>query len=416
MIASCASVPVSENISDFSSQVADLENDLKEDPQSVDALRDLGAIYMRTGNPLEANRYLTDGYTLGSRDPKLLFYLGMANEELGKTDTALRLYETYTDIPPGSDFRRLMSGRYSSLLRATSNEQMRDRVANEASIVSSDIIDNAIAVFALEYKGTDESYAGIGRGLAEWFSLDLVKVSQLTVLERVRLQSLIDEVNLGTSGIVDPSTAPRAGRLLRAGRVVSGTYSVLSNNRLQVSAAHVETNTTVVATLPSQEDDLDNFFRLEKRLVFALLADLGIELTEAEEDAIQEVPTRNLQAFLAYSRGLLMEDQSNFGAAAAFFQQASQLDPNFDAASANSETATGMSETYGPTETALASAQSLEPLTPTSINPLTERLDNLGLSIEAPVVPGVDSRVPAVEGVLPALLPDPPPPPRGAGN
>ena len=64
----------------------------------------------------------------------------------------------------------------------------------------------------------------------------------------------------------------------------------------------------------------------------------------------------------------------------------------------------------------ISSAQALEPLTPTGINPLTDRMDNLGLSIEAPMVPGVDSRVPAVEGALSALLPDPPPPPKGVEN
>lgn len=413
LIASCASVPVSEILEDYTSEITDLEKTLDKDPQSVDALRDLGAIYMRTGNALEANRYLTDGYALGSRDPKLLFYLGMANEALGKEDTAIRLYETYVDLPSRNEFRRLMAGRYASLIRKISDEEMRKRVASESTISDSEIVENALAVFALEYQGTDESYASIGRGLAEWLSLDLIKVSQLRVLERVRLQSLIDEINLGKSGYVDPSTSPRAGRLLRAGRVVSGTYNVLGNDRLQVFAAHVETNTSIVEALPDQEDELDNFFRVEKRLVFALLADLGIELTEAEQRAIDEVPTRNLQAFLAYSRGLVKEDQRDFRGAGELYQQASELDPGFDAASANSETAIGMSETFGPSSNALASARALEPLTPAGIDPLSERLDILGLSIEAPLISSDDVRKPAVEAILPSALQDPPPPPRG---
>jgi hypothetical protein len=165
--------------------------------------------------------------------------------------------------------------------------------------------------------------------------------------------------------------------------------------------------------LPDQSDDLENFFRLEKRIVFALLADLGIQLTEAEQDAIDEVPTRNLQAFLAYSRGLAAEDQQDFGAAADFFGQAVQIDPGFEIASVEGETAEGMSETFGSVDNALSSARQLEPLTTNAIDPLSDRLTNLGISIEAPVVPGTDARKPAVEGTMtsPDLLPDPPDPP-----
>ena len=412
LINGCASVPVSENIADYTSKIAELEQALRENPESLNDLRDLGAIYVRTGDLLEGNSYLTDGYALGSRDPKLLFYLGLANEGLGKRDTALRLYEMYTDVPGRNEFRRLMSGRYSSLIREISDEEMRKRVANEASISSSEVIQNALAIFAFEYQGTNELYSGIGRGLAEWISLDLLKVSELRVLERVRLQSLIDEIQLGASGYVDPSTAPRAGRLLRAETVVSGTYNVMADNRLRVVPSHVSTSTSEIEALPEQEDELENFFRIEKRIVFSLLSDLGIELTEAEQNAIDEVPTRDIQAFLAYSRGLLKEDQRDFRAAAEFYEQASEFDPEFDAANANTEAAIGMSETFGPSSNALASSRALEPLILASINPVSDRLNILGLSIQTPMIVGEDARKPAAEAIISSGLKDPPPPPR----
>ena len=72
-----------------------------------------------------------------------------------------------------------------------------------------------------------------------------------------------------------------------------------------------------------------------------------------------------------------------------------------------------MSETFGPSSNALASARALEPLTPSGIDPLSERLDILGLSIEAPLISTDDVRKPAVEAILPSALADPPPPPRG---
>ncbi len=99
--------------------------------------------------------------------------------------------------------------------------------------------------------------------------------------------------------------------------------------------------------------------------------------------------------------------------AAPFFDQATLFDPNFDAAGARTETALGMDAAFGPSTNALSSAQDLEPLIVSPFNPVLNRLNNLGISVESPIIPGSDSRRPAVEGTLVNSegLPDPPPQP-----
>ena len=66
--------------------------------------------------------------------------------------------------------------------------------------------------------------------------------------------------------------------------------------------------------------------------MFQLLDKLGITLTPAERVAISERPTRDLQAFLLYSKGLEAEDRGDFVAAAQAFQGAARIDPGFRAA------------------------------------------------------------------------------------
>ena len=60
-----------------------------------------------------------------------------------------------------------------------------------------------------------------------------------------------------------------------------------------------------------------------------LFADLGVTLTTAERNAIEQRPTRSLAAFLAYSRGLEAQDDGRFDDAARFFDNAVRLDPGF---------------------------------------------------------------------------------------
>ncbi|MGH7536872.1 MAG: hypothetical protein ACREMG_15015, partial [Gemmatimonadales bacterium] len=52
----------------------------------------------------------------------------------------------------------------------------------------------------------------------------------------------------------------------------------------------------------------------------------------AERTAISERPTRDIQAFLLYSRGLEAQDRGDFAGAAQAFQAAVQRDPSFSAA------------------------------------------------------------------------------------
>jgi len=56
---------------------------------------------------------------------------------------------------------------------------------------------------------------------------------------------------------------------------------------------------------------------------------MGITLTKAERDAIEEVPTENLMAFLAYARGLDLEDRGRAQEAREAYRQAVDLDSDF---------------------------------------------------------------------------------------
>jgi hypothetical protein len=55
---------------------------------------------------------------------------------------------------------------------------------------------------------------------------DLSKVPGLKVLEREKVQLLVNEAKLGDSGLADTASAVRSGRLMRAEKVVVGNFEV----------------------------------------------------------------------------------------------------------------------------------------------------------------------------------------------
>jgi hypothetical protein len=158
------------------------------------------------------------------------------------------------------------------------------------------------------------------------------------VLERERMQAMVDEMRLGEQQRAEAASAVRSGRMLRAGRVVQGTLSD-RQDALRIDAAVVDVSSAGVAATADQTGALDRLFDLEKALVLQIFRDLGIQLTDAERSAIEQRPTQNLQAFLAWSRGLEAEDRGDYAGARDLFEQAARIDPSFGAAAQSAQTA-----------------------------------------------------------------------------
>jgi tetratricopeptide (TPR) repeat protein len=136
-----------------------------------------------------------------------------------------------------------------------------------------------------------------------------------------------------TPGVVAPATAPRFGRLLGARRFIQGSFLPLPAQQLQLDANVVEASTGI--SLPAGapvSGALRDVLRLQKDLLHRILQALGIELSPSERRDLDKLPTRDFLAFLAYSRGLELEDQGRETEAASAYREATRRDPSFDAA------------------------------------------------------------------------------------
>lgn len=414
------SVSLDQDPSAFEEEERALEARLSDNPEDAEALRDLGSIYLRTNRSSQAYDALKKAFSHRSDDPKVLFYLGLASEKVGRRQAALKLFRRFDEVPEDSQYHTLMEGRYEWLIRQQAERDAQEMIAQEKERPGAqgrDVSPNVVAVVPMQYQGGDDDYQPLGRGLAEMFTTDLSNVGRLQVVERVRLQALLDELELGQSEYVDQSTAPRVGRLLGAGRVVGGSYLVTEAEelRLQVTLADVATGEQT-PQLESERAGLDELFDLQTRVTFSIVDQLGVDLTAQERAAIQEVPTEDLQAFLAYSRGLMEEDRGNFGAAAQHFQRAQQIDPGFEQAAQQGEKATSMEMGGGTPEDAVANEAGGEG-SDGSINVVEERLKNMGAGANSAM--GDEDRDPAQEAGSAenaAELDDPPRPPSSGGS
>jgi TolB-like protein len=311
-----------------------LEAAQKQNPRDAGLLTRLGIAYYENKQYGRARDVLNSALTITPQNYAAHVYLGLAYEELGQLDSARVSYTTAASQARDASQRGQVEDRLTLLTRKELQAAARRAIAQESTLSTTPPAANAVAVFPFQYLGANEELRPLGRGITHLMITDLGKVPRLTLLERERVQALVDELALTASGRVDPATGARSGRLLRASRVVQGSLQdVPGKTDLRLDAAVVDaTNASVVAT-GAGSDPLQQVFALEKDVLFRLLDQMGITLTPAERRSLSERPTADLQAFLAFSRGLEAEDRGDFASAEAAYSAALARDPNFRQAS-----------------------------------------------------------------------------------
>jgi TolB-like protein len=305
-----------------------LEAERAQRPGDASTLTRLGVAQFRANNFAAARQVLDTAVSLDARSGIAAIYLGMTAEAQGDFAAARAAYGRYLEVGRSGELRDAARQRLALVGRRENEYQARQALAREAELSSAPPEPGTIAVMPFSYSGTNQEIAPLTRGLAQLLVTDLARSRQLRVLERERMQAMLDEMRLGAEGRADQATAVRGGRLLRAERVVQGTLAD-RQDELRVDAAVVDVGTAGVAGTAQGSNTLEQLFELERALVLDLFASLGIQLTDAERQALDQRPTANLQAFLAWSRGLEAEDRGDFTAARQLFDEAQRLDPGF---------------------------------------------------------------------------------------
>lgn len=67
-------------------------------------------------------------------------------------------------------------------------------------------------------------YDGVSKGIMELLATDLAGNAKFRVVERERVQKILDEQNLTKSGVIDPATAVRVGKMLGAQYAIYGGF------------------------------------------------------------------------------------------------------------------------------------------------------------------------------------------------
>ncbi|HEY4306418.1 MAG TPA: tetratricopeptide repeat protein [Gemmatimonadaceae bacterium] len=336
--ASLAVSACATTISGSAQDISRLEQQHAGDPQSEPLQRSLGIAYFKANRLPDARTALEKATTMDKNDGVAALYLGMTAEAQNDLPAAEDAYKTYLVVGKTRNVKNQIRDRMESLKLRAIQAQAKAALANESGAVAGPA--NTVAVMPFQFTGADTSLRPIERGFAELVTTDLSRVSRLTVLERDRIQSLLDEIQLQQRQGVTAGTGVRAGKMLKVGRMVGGS---IQQDGFQLRTNAVVTDVATASIGPTAQDSRseDDIFTMEKNIVLTLLQNMGITPSTAERNAIEQRPTRSLAAFLAFSHGLELEDRGLYAEAAREFDRAVRLDPSFAAAAQKGQEARG---------------------------------------------------------------------------
>lgn len=250
-------------------------------------------------------------------------------------DAAIAAWRQYALVAPVHRAQtRKLRGYLTLLEREAAKRFAKAAAAREKATVGPPTNRLHVALFPFQ--------AGVGQGaraapsfnraVMAMITTDLSRVPALTVLEREKIDLLLQEMKLAQSGLVDAATLRAPGALLGAGTAIALSVHNQSgpagpgSGRYKINTAVSDVQQGVVLGVQEADGGQSEFFVLEKRIVHGILQTLGIQDYPA---AVNAIHTRSWEAYARFADGLKLLDEDRFDEARKAFLAALAFDPAF---------------------------------------------------------------------------------------
>ena len=187
-----------------------------------------------------------------------------------------------------------------------------------------------LAVLYFNNQSGKADYNSLQKGLALMLFDDFQKIKQknFQVVERGKLQAVIDELKLSTSGLVKPETAPRVGKLLGAETILYGDLLSDKKAELKVNPEMLNVMTTKSLEQKDVDGQLKELIRIEKDILKNSLNSLKIVPTKEEKKLLDIPLSEKVSALDPLFKAVDATDRGNWEEAKPLYIKSFTEDPN----------------------------------------------------------------------------------------
>ena len=308
----------------FDDAIAIYKEYLVKNPDANEARSRLGFAYLKSGRSDQAIEAFNTVLKADPGEPYSILYLGLAylnKEQYGETIKIWQTYRNEKQPVVEKEIKRLLT----LVIIADSQHLAKTAVGEEDKLKTVEPSSDTVAVCYYKDLSPDKSMRAFQKGLAEMVVTDMTKIKSLKVVERLRLQALLEEMNLGKTGIVDEQTAPRVGQLVGAQNLIVGNLTL----GIHAATSVASTDEVAVKGTAMCSEKREDFFKLPCCIVQEAAKILDVRLGSGELNEICIPHTKNYQAFIYFGEGLDAFDAGKWKDAKDLFSKALMEDPLF---------------------------------------------------------------------------------------
>jgi TolB-like protein len=184
-----------------------------------------------------------------------------------------------------------------------------------------------VVVVAPLHMKTDDQDATLGESLGEILAVALADQKNVVVVDRQKLAQVMQEQKLSLSGLIEPATAARVGKLLLAELVVAGSI-VESEGKLRYAIHVITVDGQRVLGSAQCDGTRKDFDRAALELSSRLAAIAGVKLPPIKPEELDDSPVGRLHLM----RGISFYYANNPDQAIVNCLRAVQLDPRLQEA------------------------------------------------------------------------------------
>lgn len=133
-----------------------------------------------------------------------------------------------------------------------------------------------VAISYFDNTSGSEQYNPLSKGLADMLITDLSDVKSIQIVEREKLENLLNEISLGEEKFINPTTAQKLGKGLGAEYILTGAFLSVEP-MMRIDARLINVQNGVIEKANKVEGLAKDFFSLEKQLVDLLIKNLNLD-------------------------------------------------------------------------------------------------------------------------------------------
>jgi TolB-like protein len=122
-----------------------------------------------------------------------------------------------------------------------------------------------------------QDYDGIGKGIQETLIADMAANGKIRLVDRERIQRVLDEQHLTKSGAVDPATAVRVGKILGAQYAIYGGFMSDGRGNMVLTAHSTDMETSALGNAMKVQRKTDDVLGLISEMTAKLNGEIKLD-------------------------------------------------------------------------------------------------------------------------------------------